>query len=589
MSENFNQSPASFAYETNDFDAIIARRRPSFGEYMGASIREGFWGTTTGVMGAYQGAMDARQNDPTPLARHEWEASSYWRPGVEWDERMTVGRAAAIAETNNDMRYRQHIMNARDPGPMEWLAGMGAQIVGGIPAVENFLPIARPIARGLRALEAGTGAARLGAVAGRLERPGVVGGLTRGATEGVGGNIMAAPLVYSIQESFGDNITWGRVAADLAIGAIIGGGFGAALSRRGLIQPDPIASGRILDDAAWDVAAGRTPDPPMGLVRAVTEDAIVRSAPPEARAFLRATDDGAGTVSYRTDLPTRQDGTPLTREEFAAELDRRTGTSAESREATARAADAARGEENKADTLVRWLIRNGGLRDDNGELRAVVGSHTARPGLINQRGMAPDMAVQRAREAGFFNDRMVGDDTPDTLTTRDLWDAIDNELRETGVRRPGGAGVEARNLGPSGDRLRHDWEADVDESFRWYQEALKVQQRLDRMAPAVRDEVTERAAIMQYDAGLSREKALVEAARERAMEPGRPAPDEAGKAPDDPILAQAERQIEAMRAEGRFTEADAALLRAGREQADELDGMARGMNEAAACTIRTMA
>ncbi len=57
----------------------------------------------------------------------------------------------------------------------------------------------------------------------------------------------------------------------------------------------------------------------------------------------------------------------------------------------------------------------------------------------------------------------------------------------------------------------------------------------------------------------------------------------------DPETAAALRQIEAMRAEGRISPADDAILRAGAEQADELDAMADGLEEAGACLLRNLA
>lgn len=63
--------------------------------------------------------------------------------------------------------------------------------------------------------------------------------------------------------------------------------------------------------------------------------------------------------------------------------------------------------------LAEWLRRNGGLRDEGGELRALGIEPKARPGLINNRTGRPlDDAVHAAWEAGYF----AADEAPDVRT-----------------------------------------------------------------------------------------------------------------------------------------------------------------------------
>ena len=57
----------------------------------------------------------------------------------------------------------------------------------------------------------------------------------------------------------------------------------------------------------------------------------------------------------------------------------------------------------------------------------------------------------------------------------------------------------------------------------------------------------------------------------------------------DPDLTAALRQIDALRAEGRLSPADAAILRAGADQADELTAVADGLQEAGECLLRNLA
>lgn len=97
-------------------------------------------------------------------------------------------------------------------------------------------------------------------------------------------------------------------------------------------------------------------------------------------------------------------------------------------------------------SLVPFLVRAGGLRDDRGDVLAILGgSHRVRPGLISRRGLALDRAASLALEAGYFPElgaasagreaeslvgkiASAGRDA-DPVTVRDLLDMIDWELR----------------------------------------------------------------------------------------------------------------------------------------------------------------
>lgn len=519
MSESLDSYPTLPDYANEDPSVPIGRR-PGFGEYMRASLQEGWWGTTLGAVGAQVRAGDAADANPEPLQRHEWEASAYWRQGVPWDDRMTVGRAQAIAETFDENRYRRRLMDARNPGMLEWGIGFLGQMGGAVADPVNFLPVAGPAARAFRFGESLSSplSRAAGAAATALERPGLVGGFTRGAAEGVVGNAVAAPYVYSVQQQFGDEVTWGRVVTDLAVGGLIGGAFGAAFNRAGagrLIEPDPIMATRILDSVANDMAAGRAVEFPAGLARTITDDAVARAAPPEAAPFLRATDDGAGTVTYRPDLPTRPDGTPLTREEFDVEM------------ASRRQEEVAR--EQVAST----------------------------PNAIAARA-APDMSVRAEAAPQRAATAATATATPNAPTARET-------------------------VAP----FSHS-----DRAYQWYVEALELTRAQERMAMPPADPMmatpARRAAMAgdmpdRINAPRAGAQAAGEAAAGRAGGPAR-----AGKADADPVLGLATNEIEAMRAAGRFTEADAALLRAGNEAADEMDSISRGLTEAGACTLRTM-
>jgi len=576
MSDLFlDPAPSLPRYSPEAEDALLRGRRPGLGEFLGASVAEGWWNTTGATGGAAARATAEGARDDRPIPREEWRSSPYFRERVEWDERMTEGRARAIARVYDENRYRRALMQARDASIFETVLGFGGQLVGNIPDPVNFIPIVGPLGRlartGEAALEAGLGARMLAGTARLAERPGVPAAALRGSVDALGGNILASPLVYGVQAEFGDEITAGGILMDLAIGALIGAGFGTVggLVQRARSAADQRAAARLLDAAARDVAAGRAPDLPSAMFRQTVEDAVVRSAPERAAWMV------AGADAPLAGLPVRPDGAPLTREEFGRVLMDREGTTPETLAAAEKAADRAAAEAAKADTLVRWLIRKGGVRDDGGELMQMLGGTArTRPGLVNNRaGMSPDDAVRAAREAGFFDDIEARPDAPDTLTPNDLFDGIDAELRGAGARRPGSHGVEAMADRNAGERMRQRRQAEEDEAYRWYAEAVAVQRQLSRLPEGVRDDIAERAAIMEAEGGMSREEATARAGREV----------------DDPELQAALRDIEQLRAEGRLTAGDEAILRAGDEEAAQLNAAARGLEEAAVCSLRVAA
>lgn len=77
-----------------------------------------------------------------------------------------------------------------------------------------------------------------------------------------------------------------------------------------------------------------------------------------------------------------------------------------------------KGAKPEGESLVEFVRKAGGIRDDGGELRYIFGDHKARPGVINQNGRKLDDIAGDAWEAGYlpeFNERPTVDDFLDTL------------------------------------------------------------------------------------------------------------------------------------------------------------------------------
>lgn len=76
--------------------------------------------------------------------------------------------------------------------------------------------------------------------------------------------------------------------------------------------------------------------------------------------------------------------------------------------------------------LASWLVKQGGLRDHGGELKAM-DARIARPGLVNSKGLPFDEAARMAQDAGYLPTKH-GPDGPERATINDLLDALRDDL-----------------------------------------------------------------------------------------------------------------------------------------------------------------
>lgn len=594
-------------------DALLATRTPGMGEFLGGSVREGWWNTTLGTAQAVVGVGQAEHQDGTRIPQDQWRYSPYWREGIAWDEGMTVGRARAQAETFDENRYRRSMMEARDAGFFETVLSFGGMLLGAIPDPVNFVPIAGPASRGLRAAgtaaDGATGSRAALAAAAVLERPGVAGSALRGAVDAVGGNAAAAPVVYGVQAQFGDEVTFQRVVTDLALGAVIGTGFGTAaglLSRTGgVVRPGEMAAVRTLDAAAQDVArTGEVQTAAPAMATRLMEETVLRSAPPEVRAVMP---EGATLA----DLPLRPDGAPLTRAEFDARVARaaaRFSTEAEARafisEFPTRASDA------DMAVVARYAeartAREASALFENAETRAALDrvaqaspaprdfyayrggdvdaeARIGRGGLYTPVSLSRRWAETHAGAAGVTNiDRiLIREGTP--LIPVKAGDGNEFELLippGQPVERLGSRTFEDGTYRQANGRLDdvgNEWvrtELAVggrsDAAFAWYREAVAAKQQIDRLStlPPTQQPGAQAAAAPR-PAG--------DGETTRAMDSA------------DTDMGDLPQQIEALRAEGRLSPGDDATIKAATETAKDLEGAAKGLEEAAACIARRLA
>lgn len=281
----------------------VRQQRPfqtTLGEYLRAQVGEGFWATTTGQALARQQISDA--DEGRVLSQEEWRSSPFFRERIPFDERMTVARARALADVYDDNEYRRFVIGARQAGAGETALGFGAALVGAVPAVENFLPIAGPAWRAAQAVRFGMrGVRTLEAALGG----GVRGAAAAGAMDGFLGNALVMPFVDESRREFGDDIRFADQVLDLALGAAAGALFGGAagLLRRWRAGPDaepiPRAPGELdaeppltvreqqqalnaLGHAADDLARGRSVDVGRDPRLAEVEAGLASRADPDA-------------------------------------------------------------------------------------------------------------------------------------------------------------------------------------------------------------------------------------------------------------------------------------------------------------------
>lgn len=582
--------PALPTYDDATSTALLAGRRSDALEALTANVQEGWWGSAFGQLGAVGREVQGERADPTPLTREEFQAQ-FARPGLTYDDRMTRGRAAAMAATADENAARRAIIQQRNGSLGEDVLGFGAQMLGSALSPETFIPIAGPAGAALKA----AGAAR---AAERFLAPTVGAAIGRGAAEGIIGNALVAPAVYAGQARYGEDITFGRVVGDLAAGAVIGGTFGGISGLVGRYA-DRQQSARLLDAAQADIAAGRPIDVPPEAIARVVEDAAMRSAPAEMAGVRLA------------DLPVGPGGAPVTRAEFAALMEReRLSQPAaladlEARDVQeARAAPGAqpvmellaaarRGEAAPTGekSLTQFVVEQGGIRDERGDVRNMMGDGSrTRPGLLNDaRGLPVDEMAEKARAAGYFQEFGGREqvDAADGFGLRPFLEALDEDLNKSRVRlgtTEDARGRELRDaLGDLDNLLERNGASIKDPPDR----ILTVLRGLREDAPtrSLDDLLRDDASYSWYREALSARQHID---RLSAAPPVRVEPDVAPRAdaaePPDPAFAH----IETMRAEGRLTAADEAVLRAGADQSEELSATAKGLTEAAECLLRNL-
>jgi len=226
---------------------------PSRSEYLGANVEQGFERTTTGRVKEETEIMEAERREGTldeeyrlneqlllgqgmapedvgmthsrAMSKESWEASSYYRKGMEYRPDMTETRARIMAENYDQRRYRDQVVAAGDEayGMLTRGLGFGAMLIGSLPDPINFIPFAGGAAKAQAAIRA---AAKSGL--GAATRAGAFAGMKAGAIEGAVGNAVVDTMVLPDLAARGEDVGFTDLMLDTVFGAIIGAGLGSA-------------------------------------------------------------------------------------------------------------------------------------------------------------------------------------------------------------------------------------------------------------------------------------------------------------------------------------------------------------------------
>ena len=229
------------------------RYPPTMGRLFGVALDEGYEYTTNKMfdMVGKERSLDERT---LPMSKDEWEASPYFREGIEWDEDMSEGRAKLWADEYDTRSIRKSIIEAGKAhyGMVGSAVNFFGQLLGNLPDPINLIPVGGGIIRGagiaarvikgsrVAALATKAGLPALGArVAesaavsklaqsqlGRLATSQTGQAIGYGMLEGAAGTALADLIVFPHLQDRGEEIGFADAAIDIAFGGILGGGLG---------------------------------------------------------------------------------------------------------------------------------------------------------------------------------------------------------------------------------------------------------------------------------------------------------------------------------------------------------------------------
>lgn len=366
----------SFGLGTAIRDFTTPQGNPEERSFLEKTARQLNWFTNTYDLAR---GLKARTEPESPALNEEaYKNSAYFREGIQWDQSMTEDRAAALAILYDTKKVREFYAQKR---PItSFIGNLAGQAVDPI----NYIPVAGPTVRA-------ASVARYGRVAGEA----AVASLDAAANTALFGLATAEE-----RAKYGDDVSWQATVSQIAMAALIGSAFGTLGGAIG---------------ARTDARA----------VSAVEERLSTLQATQEARVALN---ESIGSIAQGEDISLSPTAVAYI-EEMASRgipdeyLSDQTGGQLAAAYTTS--ADMAYlGVPREPTRLAEFLRRRGGIVDEGGDVRAIIGSVKGRPGLISGRGATLDDAALAAYEAGYFPE--LGGERP---TPRQLLDKLDEDMR----------------------------------------------------------------------------------------------------------------------------------------------------------------
>lgn len=217
LSEYLGSKEADYSPEGSA--STLYQAKPSTSEVIRAQVDEIFTGA--GSLKAYIDAGNVSREAKTGvrLSKEEWEASEYFRPGINFFDGITNNSAQILAErydNNQDNAFALERASTLQRG-----LGLGVGLVAGV-----FEPV--NLVSGVAAALATGGLGSAIPTIGRLTAVNSVrGAATRGAIEGVVGAALTEPGSLYSAKRLQEDYTLSDSLLNLGIGAILGGGLGA--------------------------------------------------------------------------------------------------------------------------------------------------------------------------------------------------------------------------------------------------------------------------------------------------------------------------------------------------------------------------
>ena len=387
-SDNYRKSYDNFQYDMGDTVGA------AFGDSMMHNPAPALWRLA-------KGAFSSKADE---ISAEDAQAKYGLGGALKFDAPVSDSYARGMMETKVKEMRNQQILDKGQKGfiaeTAKFGAGLGASIIDPINIATTFIPTGRVFsAVGLSKL---AGSKTLGAT------------VTKGAVSGSVGAAIVEPLPLYSAKKYQLDYDMTDSLMNIVFGGVIGGGvhgIGHFFSGR--------AETRAVDSALKSLTFDEQKNVFTKNLDAIFDDKLPRLAPDfvkDAKQKLRAEH--------------------LTDEDFLRAIPDVMESKYKEAVRIKEVFDAKEMIQNKEQSLISWIKERGGVNDPGGELRSYLktgGRGQAQVGLVTNKSgdiYQPDKLLRDAQEAGFF----PKDDPsmPDALTTADLYEAIDMEMRGLG-------------------------------------------------------------------------------------------------------------------------------------------------------------